>query len=111
MNPGYTLPLDARAQQAVEELQGLIHEHYPTATFVVQRGEDDPTAIHLIATVDLDDTDAVLDLVIERMMAFQIEEYVPVFVIPVRPAERVRVLLATTQVQSVASMPLPLSHA
>lgn len=104
-------PLDPRAQRAVEELQGLIQEHYPAATFAVQRGEDDPAAIHLIATVDLDDTDAVLDLVIERMMAFQIEEQLPVYVIPIRPAERVHALLTAAQARPVAGMSLPVPGA
>lgn len=103
--------LDPRAQQAVEELQGLIQQHYPAATFAVQRGEDDPAAIHLLATVDLDDTDAVLDLVIERMMAFQIEEQLPVFVIPLRPVERAHALLAAAQTRPVAGMSLPVPGA
>lgn len=104
-------PLDAREQQAVEELQGLIQQHYPSATFVVQRGQDDPAAIHLVATVDLDDTDAVLDLVLERMMELQIEENLPVFVIPVRPAERVRPLLTAAQARPVAGIPVSSPHA
>lgn len=104
-------PLDPHAQRAVEELQGLIQEHYPAATFAVQRGEDDPAAIHLLATVDLDDTDAVLDLVIERMMAFQIEEQLPVYVIPIRPVERVHALLTAAQARPVAGVSLPVPGA
>lgn len=84
-----THAVDARAQCAVEELQSLILQQYPAATFALQQGQDDPEAIHLLVTVDLEDTDAVLDLVLERMMDLQIEQRVPVFVIPVRPPERV----------------------
>jgi hypothetical protein len=102
--------LDARAQGAVEELQGLIQQHYPAATFEVQRGQDDPEAIHLVTTVDLEDTDAVFDLVLDRMMDLQIEADVPVFVVPVRPPERVRALLEAAQVRSVPDMPVSYPH-
>ena len=52
----------------------------------MSRGIDDPDAIHLEATVNISDVDEVLDLVMDRMMDIQIDEGVPIFVIPVRPA-------------------------
>ena len=69
---------------ALDELQALIHQHYPGATFRVTRGRDDPQAIHLVTLVDMDDLDAVLDVVVDRMMDVQIAEGLPIFVIPVR---------------------------
>lgn len=92
MSPESSQPLDveATAQSVVEELQNLILQRYPEATFELRRGPDDPEAIQLIATVDLDDPDAVLDLVIDRMMELQIEHETPVFVIPMRTPERIR---------------------
>lgn len=85
-------PLDARTQAALTELQGLIRQHYPDAKFSVRRGIDEPESIHLVTTVDVEDTDAVLDVVIERLMELHIEEGLPVHVIPVRPIERVMAL-------------------
>jgi hypothetical protein len=79
-------------QHALEELQGIIAQHYPTATFVISRGEDDPEAVHLTTTVDLDDPDEVMDLVIARVMELQVEEKLPVYLIPVRTPERVATL-------------------
>ena len=78
-----------RMQSALSELQELIHTQHPTATFEVTRAEDDPNSIHLQATVDVDDPDQVLDLVIDRVLEFQVEERLPVHVIPLRPLERV----------------------
>jgi len=84
--------MSPQMQQALEELQGLIQKRYPTATFVVSRGEDDPEAVHLTTIVDLDDPDEVLDLVINRMMELQVEDKLPVYVIPVRTPARVAAL-------------------
>jgi hypothetical protein len=81
--------ISPRIRQALDELQTMIRRRYPDATFRVARGMDDPQAIHLVTTVDVDDQDAVLDLVVDRMMELQIAEGLPMFVIPVRPAARV----------------------
>ena len=83
------LQVSARMQGSLAELRGLILEHYPDAKFRVSRSPDDPEAVHLRAVVDVDDIDEVVDLVLERMMALQIEENLPVFVIPVRALEPV----------------------
>lgn len=77
---------DLRLHSALEELRGLILRHYPEARFEISRGIDDPEAVHLIAAVDVDDLDEVVDLVIERMMEIQIEDGLPIFVIPTRSA-------------------------
>lgn len=43
----------------------------------------------LIATVDVEDPDEALDLVIERVVAMQVEEGIRLHLLPERPAERV----------------------
>ena len=40
--------------------------------------------------VDVEDTDEVMDLVIERELALQIDEGIPVYVIPIQTPERTR---------------------
>jgi hypothetical protein len=102
-----TQPLDSRTLCAIEELQRLILQHYPAATFEVQLGQDDPEAIHLVARVDLEDTDAVLDLVMDRMMEIQIEDEIPIFVIPTRPPERVQAMLAAARRQPLVTGSAP----
>lgn len=97
MSTTCTPPLDMRTQRAVDELQELIQRHYPAAVFQVQRGQDDPEAIHLLAIVDIDDTDAIFDIVLNRMMEIQIEQEIPVFVIPLQPPDRVQAMLAADQ--------------
>jgi len=79
---------DPRLAPALDELRAMIKVRYPQATFELSRGTDDPAAVHLIAVVDVVDTDEVVDLVIDRMMELQIEEGLPIFVIPTRPVER-----------------------
>jgi hypothetical protein len=97
-------------QQALEELQGIIAQHYPTATFAISRGEDDPEAVHLTTTVDLDDPDEVMDLVIGRVMELQIEEQLPVYLIAVRTPERIAALRrALAQATKQRRFPTPLS--
>jgi hypothetical protein len=78
-----------RMQAAIEELQRLIQQHYPEATFQVEPG-DDPTGMYVLATVDIEDTDAVVEVYIDRLLALQIDEGLPVYVVPMRPLARVQ---------------------
>lgn len=89
MNKKYLHQLDPRRQQAVSELTGMVTQRYPTATFAIGPGEDDPNVTHITTTVDLDDPDEVVDVVIERMLELHLDEGIPVYVIPIRTPERV----------------------
>jgi hypothetical protein len=75
-------------ERALAELQGIIAEHYPSASFDVRPGLDDPGSVELWATVDVEDTDQVLDPVLDRVLDYQLQG-LPLHVIPVRPRERV----------------------
>ena len=79
----------SRMENALNELRGLIRTRYPQARFSVAHGHDEPENVHLVTTVDLEDADEVLDLVIDRVVELQVEERIPVHVIPVRPVRRV----------------------
>jgi hypothetical protein len=74
-----------RMQQAIDELKDMIQARYPAARFRVDHSLDDPCIVHLVALVDIEDTDAVMDVVVDRMMELQIEDHLPLFVVPVRP--------------------------
>ncbi|MCA1597521.1 MAG: hypothetical protein LC769_00630 [Chloroflexi bacterium] len=80
--------LDVRIQQAVNELQDMIKGRYPTTSFAVGQG-DDPSGTYVVATVDIDDPDDVMDLIIDRLVDIQVEDGLPVYVVPVRTEERV----------------------
>lgn len=96
-------------QQAVEELEGLVLSRYPTASFEAGPGEDDPSGIYITATVDVDDPDEVVDLVIDRMLELQIEQGLPVYLVPIRTPERVAKLRQEqAERHPVASPSLPL---
>ncbi len=79
---------DPKIQRALSELQQLIRDRYPSASFAVYRGED-PAGIYLGATVDIEDTDEVVDVFIDRLLDLQVEEHLPVYVVTSRPVERV----------------------
>lgn len=83
-----------RIDEAIADMERLILQHYPAATFRVENGIDEPEAIHLVAIIDFEDTFDVLDLVSETMMEIQIERGIPLFVIPMRPHERTLAMLA-----------------
>jgi hypothetical protein len=106
----YYTTLDPRGQQAVTELTELIRQCYPSASFAVGPGEDDAAITHILATVDVDDPDEVTDLTIERELQLQIDEGVPVYVIPIRMPERVAKLVAEQRKgqQTTPVFPLPL---
>jgi hypothetical protein len=81
---------DPRVEPALEELRALIRRRYPKATFAVTRAHDDPTMVHLNATVDIEDLDDLVDLVIERELELQVDQGLPVHVIPTRPVAHAR---------------------
>lgn len=83
------LPSDPRMECAVSELAGRISDKYPGASFALQQGIDDPEQTWLVATVDIEDPDEVVDLVIDRLLVLQIDEQVPLHVLPVHTPERV----------------------
>lgn len=88
--------LTPRMETAVEEIQRLVTQRFPEATFVLGHGED-PEGIHLIVTVDLDDVGEVVDLYLERLVDVQLDDMLPLYVIPVRPAQRSLEILAREQ--------------
>jgi hypothetical protein len=83
-----TLLEDPRIGAAVEELRALIAARYPDAEFAVFE-RDDPHGVRLRATVDIDDTDEVMDLVMDALYDIQVERGLPVYVVTEQPLERV----------------------
>ena len=76
--------LTPRLQRAVDELQHLIRQVDPLATFQVVAG-DDPTGTYVLATVDVEDTELVMDAYMGRLLTLQIDEGLPLYVLPLRP--------------------------
>lgn len=91
---------DQRIQAALQELRGLIAARYPEVCFTVSRGED-PDGIYLKPAVDIDDLDAVDEAYADRLLEMQIEEGLPVYVIPIWPLERVRKHLQKPAARSI----------
>jgi hypothetical protein len=87
------LHLDPRTSRAVAELQGMIAKHYPAATFELTHPEDEPASVELTAIVDVDDPDEVLEKVIDRVVELQVDENIPIHVVPIRTPERVQAYL------------------
>lgn len=79
---------DPRIQAALAELRAMILHRFPAATFTVTCG-DDPEGIYLNAVVNVDDVDEVADIVTHRLVDMQVEEGLPVYVIPEWPPERI----------------------
>jgi hypothetical protein len=94
MSKEYPLGLEARMQQAIAELESAILQRYPGARFEVSVAADDPRQIHLNAVVDLDDPDEVGDLVLDRLLQLQVDEGIPLHVIPLRTPERIEAAAA-----------------
>jgi hypothetical protein len=90
------MDLTPRMETAVEEIQRLVTQRFPDATFVLGHGED-PEGIHLIVTVDLDDMGEVFDLYFDRLVDMQLDDILPLYVIPVRPVQRSLEILAREQ--------------
>ena len=76
--------LTPRLQRAVDELQHLIRRVDPLATFQVAPG-DDPTGTYVLATVDVADTELVMDAYRDRLLTLQIDDGLPLYVLPLHP--------------------------
>jgi len=77
-----------RIQAALADLRATILDHYPSASFTISHG-DDPEGIYLWTVVDVEDFDEVADVITGRLLAMQVEEGLPVYVIPVWPDARI----------------------
>ncbi len=97
--------LSPRMQRAVDELMNLIQGRYPGATFRLTYSPESRRVIHLVTTVDVPDTDAVMDVVVDRVMELLIEEKLPIHVIPVRPHERVMEMMRHASEEQPAKPP------
>ena len=71
--------LTPQLQRAVDELQHLIRRVDPLATFQVVPG-DDPTGTYVLATVNVEDTELVMDAYMDRLLTLQIDEGLPLYV-------------------------------
>jgi disulfide oxidoreductase YuzD len=78
-------------EDAINELKTTISASFPDAQFKIAHvtDVDGAESVHLQTTVDVLDTDEVLDLVIERVVDLIVDEGIPIHVIPLRPLERV----------------------
>jgi hypothetical protein len=85
--------LDERTRRAIQEVEGVIVARYPTTTFELARAADDSNSIHLLAVADVDDPDEVGDLVVDRIVALQVDEGIRLHVIPLRTPERIQAAL------------------
>jgi hypothetical protein len=96
-------------QAALDDLQGVIGRRYPAARFAVAQG-DDPEGFYLTVTVDVADVDEVVDReLLDRLFEIQVEQGLPVYVIPLQPIERVLAEMVIRQERSLpkAERPLP----
>ena len=80
--------VSSQMQQALQDSQGLVRARYPGARSELAPSPDEPQGVHLVTIVDIDDPDEVMDLVLERVLHFQLEDGLPVHLIPIRPVER-----------------------
>lgn len=90
-------------EPVIAAMQEKIRARYPTARFEVFDGED-PKGTYLRAIVDVEDTDEVVDLVIDRLLDLQIEERLPLYFVAGRPPERA---LGRTRSQAIHQQGTP----
>jgi hypothetical protein len=107
MSQERAIPLTSAMEKAINELQGRISERFPQASFVVEEGFD-PKGIYLVTTVDIADTDEVIDVVGDRLVELQVDEGLPIYVTPLRPIQRVIAELRERE-QTTSRSPLPLT--
>ena len=72
--------IDSQMQKALDELRWMIQSRWSETTFFVSYG-DDPEGVYLDAIVDVEDTDLVMDAIIDRLITMQVDEKLPIYVI------------------------------
>ena len=105
MNQKHSVSLTPVMERAINELKASISERFPQASFVVEEGFD-PKGIYLVTTVDIADTDEVIDVIGDRLVELQVNEGLALYVAPLRPIERV---VAALREVSTPPAPLPLT--
>jgi hypothetical protein len=75
-------------EAAPEEARALILRRFPEASFTVAHG-DDANGTHFIPIVDVDNLGEVTAVGLGRVLDLQVEEELPMYVIPDQPLERV----------------------
>ena len=108
MNIEQAITLEPKLQAAVDELAGIIAARYPGTAFRVSHHPDETGMVLLDAIVDMDDTEPVNDLILERMEQLRLDEGVPILVIPLRTPERVARLREAMQTARRATVPAAL---
>jgi len=104
MSQEHSVTLTPAMGKAANELKGMISERFPQASFVVEEGFD-PKGIYLVTTVDIADTDEVIDVIGDRLVELQVDEGLPLYVTPLRPIQRV---IAELQERKHTTSPSPL---
>ncbi len=74
-------------ESAVAEIQRRVAMAYPAADLEVFEGED-PSGVYVRATVDLDDTEPVVDTVLDYLLEVQVERRLPVYFVTSQPVAR-----------------------
>lgn len=85
--------LAPKMKAAIVDLKATIRQHHPGVVFRIAANPDDPEIVELVAIVDLEDPDQVLDVVIDRQMQIQIHDELPIFVVTERSGERVAAMV------------------
>jgi hypothetical protein len=107
MSQKQSVPLSQAMEKAINELKGTIAKRFAQASFVVEEGFD-PKGIYLVTTVDIADTDEVMDVIGDRLVELQVDEGLPLYVTPLRPLRRVLAdLRELEQATSPSRLPLP----
>lgn len=106
MTPENGSLLTPRVAEAIDEIKGLILTRYPDAAFTVGEGED-PEGIYLIATVDVEEMDEVVDMFLGRLVDWQVEEELPLYVVAIRPLARNAAILAQQQEPAATALSVP----
>lgn len=96
-----SLLTDPRMTAAIAELTDLIRSAYPETTFMTDADEREGS-VFVTAVVDVDDPDEVVDRFIDRLVTLQIDEGLPLHIIPIRTAARREKLLAELQTNGQA---------
>jgi hypothetical protein len=89
-------------EAAIAEMKERILRHYPGTEFTVYE-RDDPEGIFMSAIVDTENLEAVKALFLSRMVDLQVDEVLPLFVVPERTPEKHAAVLARDAAERAAA--------
>ncbi|MHB8574645.1 MAG: hypothetical protein ACYDCQ_04875 [Dehalococcoidia bacterium] len=90
---------ESQMRAAIRELKQLVRARFPDANFGVTIGED-PFGVYLTVYLDIDDSDKVMDIMIDKLLEIQVDRQLSIYPMIAPSRRKVRQTHAAVRVDT-----------